>query len=156
MSIGNNYWPPNPLPPTPAAPAIPDNPPGVDSFNGRVGEVMPVSGDYTAAQVTDALNLADTGTQTIDGSLTVTGDITVSTIKSSGSAISAVTVPASAVALPAVTVDTLIYIVGGTVTAITLNGNALPTSIPLIYQRPGDSIVITYSTAPTNIWAQTL
>ena len=156
MSIGNNYWPPNPLPPTGPAPAIPDNPPGVDSFNGRVGEVMPVSGDYTAAQVTDALNLADTGTQTIDGSLTVTGDTTVSTIKSSGSTISAVTVPASAVALPAVTVDTLIYIVGGVITAITLNGNALPTSIPLIYQRPGDSIVITYSTAPTNIWAQTL
>ena len=156
MSIGNNYWPPNPLPPTPAAPAIPDNPPGVDSFNGRVGEVMPANGDYTAAQVTDALNLADTGTQTIDGGLTVTDDITVPAIKSTGSAIRAVTVPASAVALPTVSVDTLIYIVGGAITGITLNGDTLPTSIPLIYQRPADSITITYTTAPTDIWAQTL
>ena len=96
------------------------------------------------------------GDATIAGTLVVTGDTTVSTIKSSGSTISAVTVPASGTALPAVTVDTLIYIVGGVITAITLNGDALPTSIPLIYQRPADSIVITYTTAPTNIWAQTL
>ena len=96
------------------------------------------------------------GDATIAGTLVVTGDTTVSTIKSSGSTISAVTVPASGTALPAVTVDTVIYIVGGVITAITLNGDALPTSIPLIYQRPADSIVITYTTAPTNIWAQTL
>lgn len=96
------------------------------------------------------------GDATIAGTLVVTGDTTVSTIKSTGSTISAVTVPASGTALPAVTVDTLIYIVGGVITAITLNGDALPTSIPLIYQRPADSIVITYTTAPTDVWAQTL
>ena len=96
------------------------------------------------------------GDATIAGTLVVTGDTTVSTIKSSGSTISAVTVPASGTALPAVTVDTLIYIVGGVITAITLNGDALPTSIPLIYQRPGDSIVIDYTTAPTAIYAQNL
>ena len=96
------------------------------------------------------------GDATIAGTLVVTGDTTVSTIKSSGSTISAVTVPASGTALPTVTVDTLIYIVGGVITAITLNGDALPTSIPLIYQRPADSIILTYTTAPTNIWAQTL
>ena len=96
------------------------------------------------------------GDATIAGTLVVTGDTTVSTIKSTGSTISAVTVPASGTALPAVTVDTLIYLVGGVITAITLNGDALPTSIPLIYQRPADSIVITYTTAPTDVWAQTL
>ena len=100
--------------------------------------------------------LAVTGATTLDSTLAVTGDITVPAVKSTGSTISAVTVPASGTALPTVTVDTLIYIVGGVITGITLNGDALPTSIPLIYQRPADSIVITYTTAPTDVWAQTL
>ena len=109
----------------------------------------------TGAATLDS-TLAVTGATTLSGTLGVTGTTTVSTIKSSGSTISAVTVPASGTALPTVTVDTLIYIVGGVITGITLNGDALPTSIPLIYQRPADSIVITYTTAPTDVWAQTL
>ena len=73
MSIGNNYWPPNPLPPTPAAPAIPDNPPGVDSFNGRVGEVMPATGDYNIDQVINGVSL--TANQTLSGQNTFTNQI---------------------------------------------------------------------------------
>ena len=173
MSIGNNYWPPNPLPPTPAAPAIPDNPPGVDSFNGRVGEVMPANGDYTAAQVTDALNLADTGTQTIDGSLTVTGDTTldatlavtgtttlagavISDYQSPNTNFGAVTIPASGTALPTQANAGFFYIVGGVVTAITINGVAIDAAQNLIYVRPNDSIIITYTTVPTAIYKQNL
>jgi hypothetical protein len=161
MSIGNNYWPPNPLPPTGAAPAIPDNPPGVDSFNGRVGEVMPANGDYTAAQVTNALDLADTGTQTIDGSLTVDGtttlgDAIISGYQSPNTNFGAITIPASGTALPAQANSGFFYIVGGAITGITINGVAIDDTQTLIYVRPSDSIVITYATVPTAIYKQNL
>ena len=123
---------------------------GVDGAT-TLSSTLAVTGDTTL----DA-TLAVTGATTLDSTLAVTGDITVPAVKSTGSTISAVTVPASGTALPTVTVDTVIYIVGGAITGITLNGDALPTSIPLIYQRPADSIVITYTTAPTDVWAQTL
>lgn len=127
-------------------------------IDARLTAPLELPATSTGHLTTEGGNTLDDGSgdATIAGTLVVTGRTTVSTIKSSGSTISAVTVPASGTALPAVTVDTLIYIVGGAITAITLNGDALPTSIPLIYQRPADSIVITYTTAPTDVWAQTL
>lgn len=133
------------------------------SGDATIAGTLGVDGDTTLSgtlAVTDGVTLDSTlgvtGATTLDSTLAVTGDITVPAVKSTGSTISAVTVPASGTALPTVTVDTLIYIVGGTITGITLNGDALPTSIPLIYQRPGDSIVIDYTTAPTAIYAQSL
>ena len=126
------------------------------------------SGDATLAgtlevdgATTLSSTLAVTGDTTLDATLAVTGTTTlagavISYYQSPNTNFGAVTIPASGTALPAVTVDTVIYIVGGVITAITLNGDALPTSIPLIYQRPADSIVITYTTAPTDVWAQTL
>ena len=133
------------------------------SGDATIAGTLGVDGDTTLSgtlAVTDGVTLDSTlgvtGATTLDSTLAVTGDITVPAVKSTGSTISAVTVPASGTALPTVTVDTLIYIVGGVITGITLNGDALPTSIPLIYQRPADSIVITYTTAPTDVWAQTL
>lgn len=43
----------------------------VSSFNGRADVVVPASGDYTAAQVTNALDLSKTGAQVMAGPLTV-------------------------------------------------------------------------------------
>ena len=93
MSIGNNYWPPNPLPPTPAAPAIPDNPPGVDSFNGRVGNVMPATGDYNIDQVINGVSL--TANQTLSGQNTFTNQIVQPVDFPSAFLSAALTVPAA-------------------------------------------------------------
>lgn len=41
----------------------------VDSFNGRIGTVLPVTGDYTAAQVTNAADKSSGTTQTFTGNL---------------------------------------------------------------------------------------
>lgn len=41
----------------------------VASFKTRTGAVVPATGDYTAAQVTNALDLSNAGTQTMTGTL---------------------------------------------------------------------------------------
>lgn len=93
---------------------------------------------------------------TVNDKLTVNAEISAVAFATQGTSVQSVTIPASGTALPAVTENTILYIDGGVITGITLNTNALPTSLPVIYQRPGDSIVIDYTTAPTAIYAQSL
>ncbi len=54
----------------------PDGGQRVYTFNGRDGIVVPITGDYTAAQVTHAADLSDTGTQTFSGPIVVGGSST--------------------------------------------------------------------------------
>ena len=95
-------------------------------------------------------------TTTFIEKLTVNAEISAVAFATQGTSVQSVTIPTSGTALPAVTENTILYIDGGAITGITLNTNALPTSLPVIYQRPGDSIVIDYTTAPTAIYAQSL
>ena len=93
---------------------------------------------------------------TMSAELTVNAAVSATAFVTNGTSVQSVTIPTSGTALPAVTEDTILYIVGGAITGITLNTNALPTSLPVIYQRPNDTIVIDYTTAPTAIYAQSL
>lgn len=43
---------------------------GVNSFNGRTGTIVPATGDYTAAEVTNAPDKSSSSTQTFTGQLT--------------------------------------------------------------------------------------
>jgi hypothetical protein len=58
----------------------------VSSFKGRTGAVVPASGDYTAAQVTNALDLSNAGTQTVAGTVAVSGAVSTPHIVGTGTA----------------------------------------------------------------------
>jgi hypothetical protein len=135
---------------------------GVTSWNTRTGAVVPKSGDYTAAEVTNALDLSNTGTQTMDGSLTVDGtttldDTVVTNYNSPNTNFSGVAVPASGVALPTQT-NAGFYCISGTVAFnVTVNGNSafINAEDVTVYTRPGDTVAIDYNTAP-GIYFQSL
>ena len=106
----------------------------------------------TGAATLDS-TLAVTGDTTLSGTLGVTGNTTldtaiISNYQSTNTNFGAVTVPASGTALPAQANSGFFYIVGGAITGITINGVAIDDTQTLIYVRPGDSIVIDYTTAP--------
>ena len=129
-----------------------DVPTGGITVNGASS----ITGDFTIGTSTLSYNTTLYGKLTVYGEVAATGAFSGSTIATNGNVLTTITIPTSGTALPSVTVNTILYIVGGVITGITLDGDSLPTSLPIIYQRPGDTIVIDYTTAPTAIYAQSL
>lgn len=90
---------------------------------------------------------------TFTKAVTVDALLTAKGIATNGAAPATPAVPATGVALANATgANVVIYLSGGTVTAVAIAGVATGLTVGSFILRAGDSITITYSVAPTWIW----
>ena len=93
--------------------------------------------------ITTKNNILDDGS----GNMKLLGNIATG---NGGTAPTAVTVPASGVAYtPSTTINTILYVSGGTVTGIAINGVATGLTSGVFPMKANDTITFTYTTAPT-------
>ncbi len=94
-------------------------------------------------------NVLDDGS----GNATVAGTIKPSTLATGVISVAQPAVPASTVALANPTgVDCVVYVAGGTVTVVAINGVATGLTSGAFYVSAGATITLTYSVAPTWVW----
>ncbi len=93
------------------------------------------------------------GNLTVGGNVSAGAEVIGNNLLTYPTAVAQPAVPASGVALNSpVGVDAMVYITGGTVTAVAINGVATGLTSGGFYVATGDSITLTYTVAPTWVW----
>lgn len=91
---------------------------------------------------------------TVEGTLAVTGAASAASLATSPAAVAQPAVPATAVALANPTgVDCTVYVAGGTITVIAINGTATGLIAGTFHLAANATITLTYTVAPTTfLW----
>ena len=123
---------------------------GSERNNTVLGAVYGVAGESNVIRVGNnngtLLYGVETNTPSTDY-LSIAGRIATA---NGGTAPTAVTVPASGVAYtPSTTINTILYVSGGAVTGIAINGVATGLTSGVFPMKANDTITFTYTTAPT-------